>query len=302
MTRRLFWAAWTGLFIIAGCSSGPRQDEREFDRSIEQSMRLGGFSARAGEHDRAARAYELALDRAMLRDDPGAMFRSAYALAATYARLGRWESYERTLRLARDAAPELGDPRRIDLEILAARAELRRGRPEEAGAIAARVPPTATARQRNALAATKGMVAAEIGDSRTLAEALEILEKAPESDRSASDLLELRAAVARLAGDHASAAKTLELKADAHRGRRDYPAMAEALARAAISWSAAGDPGQAADRHLRAARSYARQGEHDKSIEQFNSSIDAAEAARDSDAIARAKAEMVILEESSAAE
>jgi tetratricopeptide (TPR) repeat protein len=245
------------LFVLSGCASPPKANDNtditlvQFSTSAQQAFELGSY-------ERAARFYELALDRAWAIDDGPEVANNAFNLAAVDIVLGRLDEADAVLVAA------LGEFERLnrntaDVLLLQSRVAQARGDAARSGALLDEAMQMAKSDDARLQAwILKADLACDAGDlalaEKNLAEAQSLF------DATKDDAL--RAGVARVSGrvyqskeQPAQAAEEFDREAAFQQKAHRYPEMARALDRAGQAYQAAGNHAGAADRWYRASRS-----------------------------------------------
>lgn len=118
-----------GAALLAGCGTPPPPVRVDPDIERQESVARNAYAV--GRVEKAALFYRQALDRARLIDDPKAIGRNAYNLAACLAGLNRWDEARALLEEARAEWDRAGIEAR-EVAVLAAKVAWWQGRPDEA--------------------------------------------------------------------------------------------------------------------------------------------------------------------------
>lgn len=285
------------LLLAAGCANHHAKVQvPAADPSQDHLFDVARGAFDAAEYDHAAHFYELARERARLRDDGPAIAAAAYNLAAARLRLGDLDGADAALGEARTALVDTPDAAKLDVLLLSAEVAYRRGDPKSALAIAEQALAAAGAAPPIAaqLRLLTGQLACDGGESAAARGALDAATAAADLPAHAR----VEACIALLNGDAGTAGAAFDREARAQREKRDYRAMSEALGRAGDAYARAGDTRAAADRLLRAGRSAVRQGAVERARQWLNGARDFASASGDTALRAAAAAELQHLEQS----
>ncbi len=273
------------LFVLCGCSSpAPKPEDLpdpallQFTKSAVQAFDIGAF-------DRAARFYELALDRAREIDDGIGIAKNASNLAACKIKLGKLDEADPLLA---EAKTEFVKWRTDSTGVTLLQAQVAKARGDTAGAAALieDVLKWGGAKPESRLQAwiMKTDIACDAGNRD---EALAGLGKVHGLADSVSDD-SLRGGAARvsgrvelLKGNAALAAAEFDRETAYLQKARRYREMSAALDRAAGAWLEAGGPQQAADRYYRSARSAYAQGDLVAALKSIDLAMNAAQKAGD---------------------
>lgn len=273
---RLPLAVLALALALAGCATTPTPTERP-DPNLAQFVSSAAQAFRLGSYERAARFYQLALQRARAMDDAAEVGKQAYNLAACLLLAERPsealplldEAEAAFARIRRDRGPVL---------LLRARALRAIGKPDEARAEIQRLvesrTPTAIQCQGWLL---YGQLACDAADASEAALAL------ARARALLSDDPALRAGVAGLAGrlallNEKPADAGLEFDKESEYLRRAgrFRDMAESLARAGAAYLKSGARDAAANRYYRAARSWQGQGDPVRALRALEQLLSAA--------------------------
>lgn len=245
------------MLLTAGCGTPPKVVRQ--DPEIERNVALARGAFAAGSAEKAVSYYRKALNRARLMDDPAAIGRNAYNLAACLALLRRDDEARALLDEAHAEFQRAGIHAR-EIPLLQARIAHREGKTDEALALAQAQLRTGTPRdpffiQYQVLLAdllcAKGDAA---GAARELArvdrKALAAMEPIVQADAA-----QVRARLALLDQKPRAAGELLDAAAKHLQQAGQYIEMALALDEAGRAYETAGDVNAAMDRYYRAARS-----------------------------------------------
>lgn len=251
---------------LAACGGSPADPGPPPDQKLDAANRAGTQALSLGMPAQAVRQYKQALARAYERDDAEAIADTAYNLALAEIRSGdpkaalsTTRTTEAELRRRQVAAP-------AELLLVQAAAAYRAGdlttaasAAEQALTLKARDPDTAPRAWF-----IRGLVAADRGDSATLAQAIAALPAAASAKQAAdlqADRQELVGRAALLDGRAADALAAFEQAAANRQQAIDYRGMARALAQAGEATLKLGQSAEAAVFYLRAGRSSLLQGD-----------------------------------------
>lgn len=251
---------------LAACGGSPADPGPPPDQKLDAANRAGTQALSLGMPAQAVRQYKQALARAYERDDAEAIADTAYNLALAEIRAGdpkaalaTTRATEAELRRRQVAAP-------AELLLVQAAAAYRAGdlttaasAAEQALTLKARDPDTAPRAWF-----IRGLVAADRGDSATLAQAIAALPAAVSAKQAAdlqADRQELVGRAALLDGRAADALAAFEQAAANRQQAIDYRGMARALAQAGEAALKLGQSAEAAVFYLRAGRSSLLQGD-----------------------------------------
>ncbi|MBN9535575.1 MAG: hypothetical protein J0H77_02565 [Alphaproteobacteria bacterium] len=251
---------------LAACGGSPADPGPPPDQKLDAANRAGTQALSLGMPAQAVRQYKQALARAYERDDAEAIADTAYNLALAEIRAGdpkaalaTTRTTEAELRRRQVAAP-------AELLLVQAAAAYRAGdlttaasAAEQALTLKARDPDTAPRAWF-----IRGLVAADRGDSATLAQAIAALPAAASAKQAAdlqADRQELVGRAALLDGRAADALAAFEQAAANRQQAIDYRGMARALAQAGEAALKLGQSAEAAVFYLRAGRSSLLQGD-----------------------------------------
>ncbi len=263
-TRLLLLAGW--LPLAAGCGTPPKVVRQ--DPELERNMAQAASAFASGAAEKAAAGYRKALDRARLMDDPAAMGRNAYNLAACLVLLRREAEAGAFLDEAEAEFKRAGIGAR-EIPLLRARIARRAGKTDEALALVQaqlKAPPA-----RDPFTLQYQILLADLlcakGDAASAAAELarvnpkSLAAEAPVVQANAS---QVRARIASLEKQPRAAGEFLDLAAKQFQQAGQYVEMALALDEAGQAYEAAGDPQAALDRYYRSARSLFLAGQLDR--------------------------------------
>ncbi len=250
------------VLLLAGCRAPPAP---RLDQTIEREAAAGRSAYAAGSPERAAAAFERALQRARLIDGGEEIARCAYNLAACLAALRRWD--EAAGRLA-EAEAAAGAPRPPEFILLRAKILRGAGRTNDAiTLIRGRLDDNRrTPRAAERRPAMQVLLADMLCDAGDHAGAAAALAQVPEKSAAAADTLthadwlRIQGRIFAAKGDQSAAGHYFDQAAETFRQATRYAAMAACLADAGRAYAAQGDRAAAADRLYRAARSLHEQG------------------------------------------
>lgn len=248
---------------LAACGGTPADQGPPPDQKLDAANRAGTQALSLGMPTQAVRQYKQALARAYERDDTEAIADTAYNLALAEIRAGdpkaalsTTRTTEAELRRRQVAAP-------AELLLVQAAAAYRAGDSTTAASSAEQAL-TLKARDPDTVPRAwfiRGLVAADRGDSATLAQAIAALGPANKQADLQADRLELVGRAALLAGRAAEALAAFEQAAANRQQAIDYRGMARALAQAGEAALKLGQSREAAVFYLRAGRSSLLQGD-----------------------------------------
>ncbi len=265
----------------AGCRSAPKIVDRpdptlaQFVSSAQSAFSLNSFS-------RAARFYELALQRARAMDDTAEIGKQAYNLAAVLHLDGRsadavpylWEAETAFAQLRIDLGPVL---------LLRARALRAVGDAENAEAAIRRVVELNTPRDVQAQAwLLYGHLALDAENGGECEKALSRARALASDDPALRAGIEgLSARLALRSGSPAGAGAAFDREAEYFRRAGRFRDMADALERAGSAYAEAGDAHEAGARFYRAARSFFGQGDTPRALRAIERAAASAEEGRE---------------------
>jgi len=254
-----------GILVWSGCGSSPQVQEKPAgDESLVRLNRAARQAFDKGRIQQAASIYRKALERALVRDDAGAIVDAQYNLAVCLLKL---HAYADALRLIGQAEAELilADQSRLaDLLLLKAVLYYNTAKPDEAWEVTRQIlsmthQTTPDIRSRTHF--LRGLIASERGDIQQLRDEITALGK-PRNLILRGDLLELQGHLAMAELNWEAAVNSFDEAVSLRREALDYPAMAKALALAAEACKKAGKTKAASQRFLRAGRSAALQADY----------------------------------------
>jgi tetratricopeptide (TPR) repeat protein len=266
------------LFALSGCGTTKAKSEPA-DATLVQLTKSAMQAFEIGAYTRAARFYELALNRAWMIDDPQEAANNAFNLAACRILGGELDAADRALDSARGAYERIGRDT-TPVTLLEAKLALAKGERERAEALIEQA--LAQARSDDDRLQAWILRTDAASDEVATDQAVKALASARRLFNDTSDPA-LKAGVARVSGrvallqnDPAKAAAEFDLEAafqqDAHR----YAEMAQALDRAGGAYRQASKPADAAGRWYRAARSMAAQARYAEALVLVDKAMDAA--------------------------
>jgi tetratricopeptide (TPR) repeat protein len=255
-----------GILAVGGCGSSPQvQDKSVIDQNLERLNRAARQAFDKGRIEQAAVFYRKALERALVRDDSGAIVDAQYNLAVCLMKLN---SPAQAMQLVQRAETELAlaDQKKFaDLLLLKAMLLHRSAKPDEAWQITGQIlsmTPQTTPLIRGRTHFLRGLIAAEREDIHQLHTEMTALGQ-PQNALLRGDLAELQGHLAMAEQDWADAVEAFDDAVKLRRETMDYQAMIKDLALAAKASERAGKFKGASQRYLRAGRSAALQGDHD---------------------------------------
>ncbi len=278
------------LFVLCGCGTTTPSSSHadptlvQLTGSAVQAFDIGAF-------ERAARFYELALDRARVIDDSLEVAKNAQNLAACRIKLGQ---FDEASPLLLDAKGEF-ERNKMDVSaVLLLQAAVAKGKGDAAGAGALldQVLQSGSSKPASRLQAyiVKTDLACDAGNRE---DAEVNLNRAKRLGGSVSDDA-LRGGVARVEGrvellkaHPTTAAAAFDREADSLKKAHRYREMAAALDRSGSAWSDAGGAQQAADRFFRAARSFHAQGDLVAALKSVDRAMTASKQTSDQEQAAR---------------
>ncbi|MFH0907729.1 MAG: tetratricopeptide repeat protein [bacterium] len=284
VSARILLVPWVA-FVLSGCSTPvPRPDSRpdaelvQLSKSAVQAFDIGAF-------DRAARFYELALERARRIDDGIEVAKNASNLAACKIKAGKLEEAEPLLA---EAKAEFTKWRKDSTGVTLLQAQIAKERGDMAGtaALLKDVLLWGGAKTESRLQAYI-MMADMACDAGNRDEATVALRKVNTLAGSVSEpalrggAARVSGRVALLKGNTAQAAAEFDREIAFLQKAHRYREMAAALDRAGAAWLESGGEQQAADRYYRAARSTYAQGDIVAALKSIDRAMDAAQKAGD---------------------
>ncbi len=251
---------------LAACGGSPADPGPPPDQKLDAANRAGTQALSLGMPAQAVRQYKQALARAYERDDAEAIADTAYNLALAEIRSGDPKAALSTTRITEAELRRRQVAAPAELLLVQAAAAYRAGdlttaasAAEQALTLKARDPDTAPRAWF-----IRGLVAADRGDSATLAQAIAALPAAASAKQAAdlqADRQELVGRAALLDGRAADALAAFEQAAANRQQAIDYRGMARALAQAGEAALKLGQSAEAAVFYLRAGRSSLLQGD-----------------------------------------
>ncbi|MBR2819961.1 MAG: hypothetical protein IKE60_35150 [Reyranella sp.] len=251
---------------LAACGGSPADPGPPPDQKLDAANRAGTQALSLGMPAQAVRQYKQALARAYERDDAEAIADTAYNLALAEIRSGDPKAALSTTRITEAELRRRQVAAPAELLLVQAAAAYRAGdlttaasAAEQALTLKARDPDTAPRAWF-----IRGLVAADRGDSATLAQAIAALPAAASAKQAAdlqADRQELVGRAALLDGRAADALAAFEQAAANRQQAIDYRGMARALAQAGEAALKLGQSREAAVFYLRAGRSSLLQGD-----------------------------------------
>jgi len=250
----------------------------QLTKSAVQAFDIGAF-------DRAARFYELALDRAREIDDGIEIAKNASNLAACKIKLGKLDEAEPLLA---EAKTEFIKWRSDSTGVTLLQAQVAKARGDTAGAAALLEDVLQWGGAKPEARLQAWIMKTDIAcDASNRDGASAGLKKVQSLSDSVSDK-SLRGGAARvtgrvelLKGNAAQAAAEFDRETSYLQAAHRYREMADALNRAAAAWLEAGGTQQAADRYYRAARSAYAQGDLVEALKSIDLAMSAAQKAGD---------------------
>jgi tetratricopeptide (TPR) repeat protein len=265
------------LLSLAACKSAPKSSERpdpilaQYISSAQAAYALNSFA-------RAARFYELALQRARAMDDAAEVGKQAYNLAAALYQDGRSAEALPYLAEAESAFAQLRmDPGPVLL--LRARALRATGDATASEAAVRRVVEINTPRDVQAQAwLLYGRLALDRGDGAEIEKALQRARALASDDPALqAGIAGLSARLALHTGSPAGAGAAFDREAEFFRRAGRFRDMAEALERAGDAYASSGAAADAGARYVRAARSFLGQGDAVGALRAIERALAAAE-------------------------
>jgi len=277
------------ILVWGGCGSSPQVREKPgADQSLERLNRAARQAFDKGRIEQAASFYRKALERALVRDDAGAIVDAQYNLAVCLMKLN---SHAETMQLVRQAEAELtltDQSKMADLLLLKAVLFYQSAQPDDAWQVTQQIlsmTPQTTPVIRGRTHFLRGLIAAERGDVHQLRSEIAALGR-PQNPSLRGDLLELQGHLALAEQNWNAAVKAFDEAVMLRRETIDYQAMMKVLALAANACQKAGKTKAASQRYLRAGRSAVLQTDYDAARIWLNQADQLANAAGD-DQIAR---------------
>ncbi|MBU4199892.1 MAG: hypothetical protein KKG09_04880 [Verrucomicrobia bacterium] len=254
-TKLLLLAGW--MLLTVGCGTPPKVVRQ--DPEIERNVVLARSAFAAGSAEKAVTYYQKALNRARLMDDPAAIGRNAYNLAACLALLCQDDEARALLDEAHAEFQRTGITAR-EIPLLKARLDCRDGNTAEALALVQSQLKAATPKDKfflqyqillaDLLCARGDAKGAALELSRVNLKALNAEEPVVQADAA-----QVRARIALLDQKSREAGEFLDAAAKHLQQAGQYIEMAVALDEAGRAYETAGDRNAAMNRYYRAARS-----------------------------------------------
>ncbi|MGI9334418.1 MAG: hypothetical protein ACR2RL_14820 [Gammaproteobacteria bacterium] len=303
--RRVAVAVVLGGVFLGGCgSNAPVPDPAPAD---EAQARVGGAARAAfeqGRFEQASALYAEVLELAYARDDLNAIVDAQFNAALSDTELGRYDAALERVRLAKAELARGAQAVPADLLLLEATVLYRQGQSagawrvtEQMFAASAAVSPAASSRAHF----LRGLIAAERGDGRALAQAIVALGE-PSDSRLQADLEELKGRQA-LAGARVDSAVTaFEQAARLRSETLDYRGTVRALSMAGVAAEREQDYARASDFYLRAGRSAASRGDGQQAREWLEHAASLAERAGAATTAREARAHLARLDEAATEE
>ena len=255
-----------GVLLWGGCGSSPQVREKPgADRNLERFTKAARQAFDKGQFEQAASLYQRVLERALARDDSGAVVDAQYNLAVCLMKLN---SHAEAMQVVRQAEAELAlsDQKKLsELLLLKAMLYYKSAELDAAWQITTQIlsmtpkPSTVIIGRTHFL---RGLIAVERQDINQLRNEIAALGN-PKNPLLRGDLAELKGHLARMQQDWVAAVKAFDEAAVLRREAIDYQAMRKNLALAAEASERAGEIRGASQRYLRAGRSAAVQGDDD---------------------------------------
>ncbi len=297
LTRPAAWLLLAAL-ALAACAGPPPSGRLQDTADAEwaRTMRIGRTAYTGGQIELAGKFYRSALARGRAMDSASAIADAAYNLAACRMHQGRYAEARALLKEAR-AEAKRSNGATGDILLLAAKAAILLGEPEEALALAEELlglpkSATTTAPQLQGYL-LRGHIACERGDTpRALSELQQAEQGYFEGAGPAIDagFCELAGCICLQQKKPAEAARRFDQETDFLKDARLFRKMTASLARAADAYGQAGDHRESADRFFRAARSAYTQGDKEAAIALGQKALRAAEKADEPDLLERSRA------------
>ena len=253
--------------ILAGCRTPPPQRP---DPTIARETASGRSAYAAESFDRAADAFERALQRARLMDNSAEVARNAYHLAVCLTALQRWDDAEQCLDEA-TAASALPIP--AEFAILRVKILRGAGRTDDAIKLVgqwldASQKTTRADDRRSVMLILLADMLCDAGNYTDATTALDqIPKKAAMEPFNRAEQFRTLARIAAAQSDYTTAGNRFDQAAETFRQAARYPAMAACLADAGRAYAALGQRRDATDRLYRAARSLHEQGASAQALE-----------------------------------
>lgn len=286
------------LVLIAACTARPQRAppaEPVADRAVAEALSAARLAYERGNFAQANTLYRRALARAEAVDAAAQAADAAYNAAISEIGLRNYAAARPLLERAEYDAARVGadtsEIRLVRAKLAYLEGDMRQAT-ALADAIAASAAPARLVVQARIL---RGQVFADGGDLAAAGAELRWLETRAGPGRvrvtpaSAADIEKLAGTIARREGRVAAAAQAFDREAALLRIARRHRDMAHALARAAAAYRDTGRSALAAQRYYLAGRSLAAQRDDRSARALAAASLDAAEAAGDAAARARAR-------------
>ena len=271
--------------LLTGCSSPAPRPENLPDPTLVQLTKSAVQAFDVGAFERAARFYELALDRARETDDGIEVARNASNLAACKIKLGQFDEADALLA---EAKTEFVKWRTDSTGVTLLQAQVAKARGDTAGASAhvEEVLAWGGAKPESRLQAwiTKTDIACDAGDRDGAYAGLRKVQGLAgdvSDDALRGGAARVSGRVELLKGNAALAAADFDREAAYLQKAHRYREMSGALDRAAAAWLEAGGTQQAADRYYRSARSAYAQGDLVAALKTIDLAMNAAQKAGD---------------------
>ncbi|MCP5421032.1 MAG: hypothetical protein H6970_06550 [Gammaproteobacteria bacterium] len=261
----------TLLLLLAayGCSSQPPDDRPQQDREMVNATHSARQAYRQGQYEIAARQFRLALRRAQVMDDAGAIGSQAYNLALCLIALDQLDEAQALLA---EAERELTRDHQALADVLLAQARLSHVRSgpydqEATERLLRRALDDPQSRpdalHRAQIALLQADLACDRGDSAAathyLAASQILLGEEPAVTPVHAHSARVRGRIDQLNRQPRLAGQAFDEEADILRANRRYRDMAKALRRGGDAYTQAGQFDEAVDRYYQAARSWLAQ-------------------------------------------
>ncbi len=255
-----------GVLLWGGCGSSPQVREKPgADRKLERFNKAARQAFDKGQIEQAASLYRRVLERALVRDDSGAVVDAQYNLALCLMKLN---FHAEAMELVRQAEVELAiadQSKLADLLLLKAMLYYKSAEFDDAWQVTTRIlsmtpQPKTVIRGRTHF--LRGLIAVGRQDINQLRNEIAALGN-PKNPLLRGDLAELRGHLALAEQDWVAAVSAFDEATVRRREAIDYQAMRKNLALAAEASERARDIKGASERYLRAGRSAAVQGDDD---------------------------------------
>ncbi len=275
---------------LQGCGT-PRPAAQPRDEEVRAALQRGQRAFSRQQHDMALHAFQCALRRARMLDDPASIGDSAHNLATVLVALGQYDDAQPYLDAALAAFTRPGARAGwAEIRVLMARVAIARRNPATAHDHLAHAAEMLTGDlQRSDIAATIHLLHAELFcDANDPVGAHKALEAAVAAGARTSARPAVRAQTAtaegRLAalnGAQSQAARHYDTAATAYAEAGRPRQVAQSLTAAAMLFKIDGETTEAADRYYRAARSYHAQGLLRPAVDQVMAAVAAAKKSGD---------------------